>query len=307
MHVLGISASSRHWGNTDLLVHHALAGAREAGARTEFVRLADLELRPCTGCMRCVFGNRDCVIDDGYHDVLRAMRGADAIVLGSPAYLLGAATLVKLLHERLLRFATSTREFVGRPGIAVAAAGRPGYEPFTLPQIATVFLSLGMLVVDQFLGYGQGPGEVLGDEPALTRATAAGAALAGGEVAFRGDPGACPSCHFDLVTLKAGGRGHCPLCDLPGTWNVGGVGTGAPALGGAAGEVGASAPPAVPHFVADPDMHSRWAEDRVRGHFQESLLPSRDRFREHRNEIRARVDALRAEFLKNSPSEEESP
>ena len=301
MHVLGISASSRHWGNTDLLVHHALAGAREAGAGTEFLHLADFELRPCTGCMRCVFDDRDCVIDDGYHEVLRAMRGADAIVLGSPAYLLGAATLVKLLHERLLRFATSAREFVGRPGVAVAAAGRPGYEPFALPQIATVFLSLGMPVVDQFVGYGQGPGEVLGDEAALARATAAGAALARGDVEFRGDPGACPSCHFDLVTLKAGGRGHCPLCDLPGTWEPGGVGAGIPAV------LGASSAPAVPHFVADPDAQSRWAEDQVRRHFQESLLPSRDRFREHRHEIRARVDALRAEFLKNSPSEEESP
>ena len=301
MHVLGISASPRHWGNTDLLVHHVLAGARQEGAETSFVRLADSELRPCTGCMRCVFGDRDCVIEDGYHEVLRAMRGADAIVLGSPAYLLGAATLVKLLHERLLRFATSTREFVGRPGIAVAAAGRPGYEPFTLPQIATVFLSLGMPVVDQFLGYGQGPGEVLGDEPALTRAMAAGAALARAEVAFRGDPGACPSCHFDLVTLKAGGRGRCSLCDLPGSWEPGGAVAGTPAAFGAAGAPGA------PHFVADADAQSRWAEDRVRGHFQESLLPSRDRFREHRNEIRARVDALRAEFLKNSPSEEESP
>ena len=295
MQVLGISASPRHWGNTDLLVHHALAGAREAGAGTGVLHLADLELRPCTGCMRCVFGDRDCVIDDGYHDVLLAMRGADAIVLGSPAYLLGAATLVKLLHERLLRFVTSTREFVGRPGIAVAAAGRPGYEPFTLPQIATVFLSLGMPVVDQFLGYGQGPGEVLGEEPALNRATAAGAALASGDVAFRGDPGACPSCHFDLVTLKAGGRGRCPLCDLPGTWEPGVASAGTPAVLGAAGA------PAAPRFVADPDAQSRWAEDRVRRHFQESLLPSRDRFREHRNEIRARVDALRAEFLKHSP------
>lgn len=301
MIVLGISASSRHWGNTDILVHHVLAGARRAGAVTSFVRLADLELSQCTGCMRCVFGDRDCVIDDGYHDVLRAMRGADAIVLGSPAYLLGAATLVKLLHERLLRFATSTREFVGRPAIAVAAAGRPGYEPFTLPQIATVFLSLGMPVVDQFLGYGQGPGEVLEDEPALTRAASAGAALASGEVVFRGEPGACPSCHFDLVTLKAGGRGRCSLCDLPGTWEPGGAGAGTLAA------LGAVSAPAAPHFVADPDAQCRWAEDRVRGHFQESLLPSRDRFREHRNEIRARVDALRAEFLKNSPSEEESP
>jgi multimeric flavodoxin WrbA len=296
--ILGISASSRQWGNTDLLVHHVLAGARREGAETSVVRLADLELAPCTGCMRCVFGNRDCVIDDGYHEVLRAMRGADAIVLGSPTYLLGAATLVKLLHERLLRFATSAREFVGRPGVAVTAAGRPGYEPFALPQIATVFLSLGMPVVDQFVGYGQGPGEVLGDEAALARATGAGAALARGDVAFRGDPGACPSCHFDLVTLMADGRGRCPLCDLPGTWELGVAGARTPAA------LGAASAPAAPHFVADPDAQSRWAEDRVRGHLQESLLPSRDRFREHRHEIRARVDALRAEFLKNSPSEE---
>ena len=304
MHVLGISASSRRWGNTDLLVHHVLAGARRVGAETSVVRLADVELAPCTGCMRCVFGDRDCVIDDGYHDVLLAMRGADAIVLGSPVYLLGAATLVKLLHERLLRFATSAREFVGRPGVAVAAAGRPGYEPFALPQIATVFLSLGMPVVDQFVGYGQGPGEVLGDEAARARATAAGAALARGDVAFRGEPGTCPSCHFDLVSLEAGGKGRCPLCGLPGIWESGGGATGDHAPGESAEVAGALD---APRFVFDPGAQSRWAEEPVHNHFYESLLPSRDRFREHRDEIRARVDALRAEFLKNSPSEEESP
>lgn len=274
MRILGISASPRPWGNTEILVRQALSGAREAGAGTEFVRLAELELLPCRGCMSCVFKDRDCVIEDGYHRVLAAMRRADAVVLGSPAYILGATARVKLLQERLLRAATSAREFVGRPGLAVGAAGQPGYVPFTLPQISMTFLSLGMPVVDQFIGYGQGPGEVLWDVAAMERAAAGGAALARGETAFSGEPGACPSCHFDLLSDlafgDAGATTSCPLCDLPGTRTADG------------------------RLEPGPGAVARWAEERVRHHFEDRLLPSRDRFREQRQEIRARVDAFRA-------------
>lgn len=277
-----MSASPRDWGNTEILVQQALAGARRVGAETEFLRLAELDLRPCRGCLACVFNDRDCLIEDDYHVVLGAMRRSSAVVLGSPAYVLGATARIKLLQERLLRFATRSREFVDRPGVVVAAAGRPTDVPFTLPQIATTFLSLGMPVVDQFVGYGQGPGEVLWDEAALRRAASAGEALGRGETGFRGDPGTCPSCHFDLIDVGARGEVSCPLCDLPGTWT--------PDHG----------------FRPRPNAAPRWAEERVRSHFEDGMMPSHDRFREHRAEINARLDALRAAFDQTGATEKES-
>lgn len=271
--ILGISASARPWGNTDLLVRHALRGAEAAGARTRFLRVSDLELGPCRGCMACVFRDRDCVQDDRFPEFLEAFREADGVALGSPAYVLGATAAVKNLQDRMIRFGLA-REFVGRPGLALAAAGVPGWEPFTLAQVGLTFLFLGMPLVDQVLGYGQGPGEVLDDEAACRRAREGGEALGRGETGYRGPPGACPVCRLDLVGGRPDGGARCLLCDLPGAWE---------APDGAGSR----------RFRPDPGAEPRWSEASMRRHFAERILPSGPRFRARLRELRARVDAFR--------------
>ncbi len=272
MKVLGISASCRSWGNTDILVHHALRGAASEAAETRFLRLSELELRPCSGCMACVFRDRDCVLDDRFGDLLEALRWADGVVLGSPAYVLGATGQIKNLQDRLIHFGCA-REFAGKPGLAVAAAGAPGWEPFTLPQISLTFLFLGMPVVDQFIGYAQGPGEVLDDEAACARARAGGEAIARGETAYRGSQGVCPGCHLDLVTTRADGSAHCALCDLPGRW-----------IGSQEGRQ---------RFEPASGAEPRWSAGRMRHHFEERVLPSGPRFKARIKEVRSRVGAFR--------------
>ncbi len=51
--VLGISASPREGGNTDILLGEALAGAAAAGADVEQVALRGLEISPCVECYAC--------------------------------------------------------------------------------------------------------------------------------------------------------------------------------------------------------------------------------------------------------------
>jgi len=51
--VLGLIGSARRWGNSEVLVREALLGAQKTGASTEMLRLTDLHIEPCTGCMRC--------------------------------------------------------------------------------------------------------------------------------------------------------------------------------------------------------------------------------------------------------------
>lgn len=274
MRVLGVSASAREWGNTDLLVRHALAGAAAHGAETRFLRLTDLDLKPCKGCMSCVFKGRDCGVPDRLPEFLESLRWADALALGAPAYVLGANAPLKNLQDRLIGFGVR-REFVGKPGLALAAAGVPGWVPFTLPQVALTFLFLGMPVIDQFVGFGQGPGEILFDEGALARARRGGEALASGARDFVGDPGACPTCHFDLVTTRPDGSAFCPLCDLPGRW------------GEAAGR---------PELVPDRGVEPRWSEGTIREHFVDKILPSGPRFKARLREIKSRQEAFRREI-----------
>jgi multimeric flavodoxin WrbA len=85
MKILGIATSPRKGANSQTLVEHILAGAKDAGAKTELVRICDLDIGPCTGCGVCQTGEA-CVIDDDMEGLWEKMTNADAIVLGSPVY-----------------------------------------------------------------------------------------------------------------------------------------------------------------------------------------------------------------------------
>ena len=63
MKVLGISASYRKWGNTDIMIQHVLRGSDGEGAETRLLRLTDFEIRQCRGCLTCLLKERDCVIE----------------------------------------------------------------------------------------------------------------------------------------------------------------------------------------------------------------------------------------------------
>ncbi|MHC4457676.1 MAG: flavodoxin family protein, partial [Planctomycetota bacterium] len=51
--VLGISASPRANGNSDLLLREAISGAQSEGAQIEYLRLSDFNIAPCTECNSC--------------------------------------------------------------------------------------------------------------------------------------------------------------------------------------------------------------------------------------------------------------
>ena len=85
MKVLGIATSPRRGANSQTLVENILAGAKEAGAKTEIVRLCMMNIQPCLGCNKCKTEDR-CVIEDDMEVLLEKLEGADAVVLGSPVY-----------------------------------------------------------------------------------------------------------------------------------------------------------------------------------------------------------------------------
>jgi len=101
--VLGIVGSPRRGGNTDLLVSRVLEGAASAGAVTETLFLADLQIRECDGCHACWQG-RKCPKPDDMGDIYPRIIAADAIVFGTPVYWYGPTGLMKLLIDRFVYF-----------------------------------------------------------------------------------------------------------------------------------------------------------------------------------------------------------
>jgi len=86
MRVVGINGSGRAGGNTSVLVKALLDGAKEAGARTDFIELADWSIRLCKVCKSCKKNHR-CILPDDMQKFYDLAPKTDVLVLGSPIYL----------------------------------------------------------------------------------------------------------------------------------------------------------------------------------------------------------------------------
>lgn len=97
--VLGISASPRRLGNSELLLREALGGAEAAGAATECLALADYAIAPCVECNACARTGA-CRVHDDYQVVLDKMLAADRIVFATPVFFMTVSSQAKMLIDR---------------------------------------------------------------------------------------------------------------------------------------------------------------------------------------------------------------
>jgi multimeric flavodoxin WrbA len=99
LRVIGISASPRINGNSDLLLRQALAGAESAGAQVEYFRLADFKIAPCIECNSCYKTGR-CVVKDDYHIVSAKILDADRLIFATPIFFMAVSALAKAFIDR---------------------------------------------------------------------------------------------------------------------------------------------------------------------------------------------------------------
>ncbi len=97
--VLGISTSPRRDGNSERLLREALAGAEQAGAAAEYLRLCDYRIEGCSACGDCASGG-DCPIPDDYPILLDKMLAADRIAWATPVFFMTVGAQAKLLIDR---------------------------------------------------------------------------------------------------------------------------------------------------------------------------------------------------------------
>ncbi len=212
--VLGLSAGNAG-GSAEILLGIALAECR--GADVDLVRLTDIDL---TG-------------DDAWWLWDRIVE-CDGLLVSTPIMSRTMAASLKLLVDRLLgpnadaaiieqlvalrRAGTEPAvpfrvdERVLRPRVAgflaVGGSLTPQWKTLALPLLHTVTFSMHIAVVDQAVFGGAGtPRSILLDEAALARAALLGANVAGqlgkahDDVEYLGEPGLCPMCHLDVISL----------------------------------------------------------------------------------------------------------
>ena len=147
--VLGISGSPRKGRNTEKLIYLALEAAGEAGASTELISLAELNIRQCVGCNTCVREKR-CPLDDG--DDMALVKGklleANAVVFAAPSYFGSVPGVMKNAMDRSRSLKMDGHRLAGKVASALSLSGlRHGGAEQVAESIARFGLMHGMIVV----------------------------------------------------------------------------------------------------------------------------------------------------------------
>ena len=286
MKILGLIGSYRKLGNTEVLVKEALMEAQRLGAEVNILRLTDLRIEPCKGCMACVFRQEECRIPDDWQSLRDKLVENDAVIIGAPTYLLGSAGIIKMIIDRNIAFQFGTLQQMGKPGAIIGVSGVRRWEPFALPTLNVFMLTCGFQIIEQAMFYAQGPGEILLDVSAMKRARKVGtnvfeaASKPAGERNYVGEPGVCPICHQNLFMIKNGTL-ECALCQAKAEFKK---------LNGET------------KLIFDPDSlkDHRWSEEALFEHFSLAVLPSGPKFLKNRDKIKKRTLKYRSFLTKKN-------
>ena len=182
MKVLGIVCSPRKEGNTEILVREALQAAKEAGAETELVLVADKNIGPCDGCLVCSESG-ECIVDDDMQELYEQLLAADGLIFGTPVYFINVTAQAKAIIDRSFAF-LRTGKLRGKVAAAMVAARRVGAGQ-VLGLLYTWFAAQRMMVAGGGIGYGRDKGEVREGPGGAPGGTALGEAAAVGRNVVR--------------------------------------------------------------------------------------------------------------------------
>ena len=263
MKVLGLSATYRPMGNSEILTKEALMGAEEAGADVELIRLKKLKFQDCRGCALCLFRNQECHLKDDLVFLFDKMRESDGIILGTPCYILEATSLVKRIIDRSF-YHFYLGDLRGKSAGVVVSYATRGWTTMVFPQTSGWLKGLGMHIIDRALFHCQYPAEVLLRDSLLERAHAVGRnvaeAISSGDTTFKGEKGLCPVCYDSLIRIRPDGKTvECPLCQIEGTLEI------------RNGNIEVS-------FDEKAAKNHRFSPDNIADHFTYHIKPSKDHF-----------------------------
>lgn len=242
MKILGISSGSKN-GNNDAMCKEALMGAQEKGAEVEFIRLLDLNLKYCTGCITCVIslfsgkGSR-CALKDDFEWLLDRMLDADGIVFATPIFVKGTPGVFHTLIDRF-----GPRMDRAHNIIATKISGEKGGkipDPRILKDKVVSYMGIGgsdwttriqcdhglhalspmwKIVDNEVFAWSKG---IIMEDEKVKRARRIGVnlAIAAKDIAaaeYQGEPGICPHCHSRNFYLEDdSAKAICCLCGIVG-------------------------------------------------------------------------------------------
>ena len=104
MNILAFNGSPRRKGNTTLLLHHFMKGARKTNVNCEEFFAEDINLKYCKGCLRCNVLKRCSIKGDDWGELSKKILAADTIVFASPVYFHHLTAQLKKILDRFRCF-----------------------------------------------------------------------------------------------------------------------------------------------------------------------------------------------------------
>jgi multimeric flavodoxin WrbA len=242
MRLLGVSAGAAD-GSAEILLKAALMEAEALGHEVALVRVD--ELRIPTGPF----------ITDAPDDCpwfWEQVMASDGVIYSAPIYSRTIPGKLRLLTDRVfgpnadvgfiqlllereaagdpaqVPFTPDDRAMKSRPTgfIAVGGSLTDQWKTLALPLMQSLVFSMRDAVVDQVVFEGAGtPRSIVLDPAALERARRLGRNVAGQlgrefeEVEYQGEPGFCPFCHLNLISIR-GEVVECGSCGAEGRFEI---------------------------------------------------------------------------------------
>lgn len=217
MKVLGLVASPRNLGNSEILVKEMLSSL-PVDVEKEMIRLPALDIRPCKACYACLPYDKRCVIKDQLASLLDKIKQADAVIIASACYFLGSHTSIKTLSDRMISVLANSADFSGKRCVTVTVYGIPGWEGYAREMVNNFARFLHLHVVGDMLVQAASPGEAA--VPAvLEQARQLASALVDpgvGAVPTAHNVLSCQQCGSSFLQLQPSGKVRCVMCNATG-------------------------------------------------------------------------------------------
>lgn len=215
MKVLGLVASPRNLGNSEILTKEMLASLPDE-VEKKMIRLPELDIKQCNACYTCLPEENECVIKDDLGFLLEQIKSADAVIIATPCYFLGTHTTLKLISDRLLSVLRQSKEFAGKKCAVVVSYGIEGWEGYALEAAVNVARFLHLDVVGSMLVHAASPGAVVKPEILDQARRLATALVSGRTETHSSSVHACQFCGNTLLQLLATGEVKCRMCGAEG-------------------------------------------------------------------------------------------
>ncbi len=195
--ILGLVGSPRRLGNCEVITKE-ISNRLPVEHTLNLIRMPSLNIEPCIACYGCIM-DKECPSKDDMGFLLDRIAEADALIITSPVYCLGAHSIFKRVLDRGFLFYRVLEKTYGKPCILLNFYGikeRIGAAPQTLMSFATFF---GMEIKASVNLRAALPGEILLQKKTASQVNKLAANLFSDKKAPRTH--GCPYCGCEIVRM----------------------------------------------------------------------------------------------------------